>query len=123
RAVRFILPNGKTFDTGVSGERERFEKECPEISGELNQLSAVLAADTSLRNRIRDKYRIKNTVGYSLNAFLDYSHPLDILAHLLIGGEGTLGFIAGAVLETIPQYPCRSTALVYFPHLHAACEA
>ncbi|HEV9037806.1 MAG TPA: FAD-binding and (Fe-S)-binding domain-containing protein [Puia sp.] len=123
RAVRFILPNGKTFDTGVSGERERFEKECPEISGELNQLSAVLAADTSLRNRIRDKYRIKNTVGYSLNAFLDYSHPLDILAHLLIGGEGTLGFIAGAVLETIPQYPCRSTALVYFRDLYAACEA
>lgn len=123
RAVRFILPNGKTFDTGVSGERERFEKECPEIFGELRRLSGILATDGSLRDRIRDKYRIKNTVGYSLNAFIDYSHPLDILAHLLIGGEGTLGFIAGAVMETIPQYRYRSTALVYFADLYAACAA
>jgi D-lactate dehydrogenase len=123
RALRFILPNGRIFDTGVSGERERFEKECPDIFGELQTLTAELGANESLRNRIRDKYRIKNTVGYSLNAFLDHSHPLDILAHLLIGGEGTLGFIAGAVLETIPQFPCRSTALVYFPDLYAACEA
>jgi D-lactate dehydrogenase len=123
RAVRFILPNGKTFDTGVAGEHERFEGECPDIFAELRKLSDILAAEGSLRDKIREKYRIKNTMGYSLNAFLDYSHPLDVLAHLLIGGEGTLGFIAGAVLETIPQYPWRSTALVYFPDLYAACAA
>ena len=123
RSLRFILPNGKTFNTGVAGERERFEMECPEISGELRKLSDIFAADGSLRERVREKYRIKNTMGYSLNAFLDYTHPLDILAHLLIGAEGTLGFIAGATMETIPQYPYRSTALVYFPDLYAACEA
>ena len=123
RSVRFILPNGKTFDTSDPGEHERFEKECPQVFGELRELRDSVLSDASLRGKIRDKYKIKNTVGYSLNAFLDYTHPLDITAHLLIGGEGTLGFIAGAVLETLPQYRYRSTALVYFPDLHAACEA
>ena len=123
RSVRFILPNGMCFDTGAGGERERFERACPEIFGELEQLRDRLSGDVVLRDTIRDKYRIKNTVGYSLNAFLDHSHPLDILAHLLIGGEGTLGFIAGAVMETLPQYPFRSTALLYFPDLYAACAA
>ncbi|HVS97498.1 MAG TPA: FAD-binding and (Fe-S)-binding domain-containing protein [Puia sp.] len=123
RSVRFILPDGKLFDTSVAGEHDRFEKECPGVFAELRALRELVLGDASLREKIRDKYRMKNTVGYSLNAFVDYAHPLDILAHLLIGAEGTLGFIAGAVLETLPQYRCRSTALIYFPDLHAACAA
>src|SRR5690606_15195580 len=49
--------------------------------------------------------------------------PLDILAHLLIGGEGTLGFIAEAVMETIDDYKEKSTALLYFPDIYEACKA
>ena len=76
-----------------------------------------------LYNKIRHKYQTKNTVGYSLNAFIDYTHPLDILAHLLVGAEGTLAFIAEAVLQTVPDYPYKSTALLYFPNIYAACQA
>ncbi|MEO7528562.1 MAG: FAD-linked oxidase C-terminal domain-containing protein, partial [Chitinophagaceae bacterium] len=65
----------------------------------------------------------KNTVGYSLNALIEYEHPLDIFSHLLIGAEGTLAFIAEAVLETIPEEPFKATALLYFPDIYAACKA
>jgi D-lactate dehydrogenase len=121
--TRFILPGGGTFDTSDAGEYTRFLKECPALAAELASLRADILADARLREKITKKYRMKNTVGYSLNAFLDYEHPLDILAHLLIGAEGTLAFIASATLETIPQLPSRSTGLLYFPDLHTACHA
>lgn len=123
RSARFILPDGKTFDTARDGERERFEKECSMIAGELKRLREEIMDHSSLHERIRHKYTTKNTVGYSLNALIDYEHPLDIFFHLLIGAEGTLAFIAEAVLETIPQYPLKATALLYFKDLYAACEA
>jgi D-lactate dehydrogenase len=63
-------------------------------------LKTRIERDT-LAERIRSKYRMKNTTGYSLNAFLDFDTPAQILSHLMIGAEGTLGFIAEAVLETI----------------------
>ena len=70
-----------------------------------------------------DKYKTKNTVGYSVNAFIDHEHPLEILAHLLIGAEGTLGFIAEAVLRTIDDYPAKSTTLLCFNNIFDACRA
>jgi D-lactate dehydrogenase len=121
--TRFILPGGGTFDTSDAGDYPRFLNQHPALAAELAALRADILADAELREKIRKKYRMKNTVGYSLNAFLDYEHPLDILAHLLIGAEGTLAFIASATLETIPQLPSRSTGLLYFPDLHTACHA
>jgi D-lactate dehydrogenase len=72
---------------------------------------------------IRKKYRIKNTVGYGINAMLDYEHPLDILSRLMIGAEGTLGFIAEAVLETIPDKPAKKTGLLFFENPVEAARA
>lgn len=123
RYIRFMLPDGKVFSTENKGDYERFMQECPRLSGVIGELAGEIAGNAALHDRIRRKYLTKNTVGYSLNAFIDYSHPLDILAHLLIGAEGTLGFIAEAVLETIPDEPCKSTALLYFPDIYAACQA
>ena len=77
----------------------------------------------ALVGRIREKYQIKNTVGYGLNAFVDYEHPLDILAHLMIGAEGTLGFISEAVMRTIPDKPLKSAALLFFESPRSACDA
>jgi D-lactate dehydrogenase len=121
--IRFILPGGEIFDTADVADYNRFLTECPAIAGELASLRAGILDNAELREKIRYKYRIKNTVGYSLNAFLDYEHPLDILAHLLIGAEGTLAFIAAASLITIPQLACKSTGLLYFPDLHTASDA
>lgn len=121
--LRFILPNGATFSTETQQDYARFENECNNLYNSLNDIKTQITSDENLYNKIREKYQTKNTVGYSLNAFIDYKHPLDILAHLLIGGEGTLAFISEAVLQTAPDYPYKSTALLYFPNIYAACQA
>ena len=66
---------------------------------------------------------MKNNNGYLLNAFLDFDSPLDILIHLLIGSEGTLGFIAEAVLHTLPDYTFKYTGQLYFRNIQDAASA
>lgn len=121
--IRFILPCGKSFSTENKSDYSRFEQECPDIFSSILNLKQQIAENSVLSDRIRKKYLTKNTVGYSLNALIDYSHPLDILSHLLIGAEGTLGFIAEAVMETVPDYPYKSTAFLYFENIYSACQA
>lgn len=123
RYIRFMLPNGQSYSTEQREDYARFAAECPDIYQQLLALRARIHSHPDLLHRIRHKYQTKNTVGYSVNAFIDYQEPLDILAHLLIGAEGTLGFIAEAVLQTVPDYPAKSTALLYFPDIYAACQA
>ncbi|QEC52667.1 FAD-binding and (Fe-S)-binding domain-containing protein [Anseongella ginsenosidimutans] len=122
RYIRFILPNGKRYSTENKEDYMRFRDECPEIYDCLLALREQISSRPDLHELIRKKYKTKNTVGYSVNAFIDHDHPLDILAHLLIGAEGTLGFISEAVLETVPDYPAKSTALLYFHDIFEACK-
>ncbi len=121
--IRFILPDGKTFSTENEEDYKRFESECAALFNSIAGIREQVKSDTVLFNKIRKKYQTKTTVGYSLNAFADYDHPLDILAHLLIGAEGTLAFISEAVLQTVPDFRFKSTALLYFPDIYAACQA
>ena len=122
-ALRFILPDGTTYDTADPADYDRFRQQSPHLAAGLLQLRQEILGDAQLTARIRHKYRQKNTTGYSLNAFLDYEHPLDILAHLLIGSEGTLAFLARASLSTIPDHPCKRTGLLYFSDPVQACQA
>lgn len=121
--IRFILPSGKSFSTENQSDYARFEEECSDIYQSILSLKQQIDANSELSERIRTKYLTKNTVGYSLNAFIDYAHPLDIFSHLLIGAEGTLGFIAEAVMETVSDYPYKSTAFLYFENIYSACQA
>ncbi len=121
--IRFVLPDGKTFSTEVPCDYDRFEKECQSLFSSLMEIRNQIASNPDLSLRIRRKYKTKTTIGYSLNAFIDYEHPLDIFAHLLVGAEGTLAFISEAVMHTVPDYPFKSTALLYFPTIYDACQA
>ncbi len=123
RYIRFILPDGRIYSTENEEDYLRFDRECPALSCELLALKARITDNPALKERIREKYKTKNTVGYSLNAFIDYEKPLDIFAHLLIGGEGTLAFISEAVLDTVPDKPFKSTGLLYFTDIFSACQA
>jgi D-lactate dehydrogenase len=123
KSIRFILPNGKVFDTENQLDYARFQDECAELYQKLAEIRQQILSNDTLFQKIRKKYRTKTTIGYSLNAFIDYEHPLDILAHLLIGAEGTLAFISESVMHTVPDYPFKSTALLYFPTIYAACQA
>jgi D-lactate dehydrogenase len=123
RSVTFILPSGTTINTADPGADREFAQREPGLAAGLLELKQRMEADAVLSRRVRAKYRMKNTTGYSLNAFLDYSTPVEIFSHLLIGSEGTLAFIAEAVLETVPDLPVKYTGLLLFPDLHSACEA
>ncbi|MGC9292056.1 MAG: FAD-binding and (Fe-S)-binding domain-containing protein [Acidobacteriaceae bacterium] len=123
RSLTFMLPSGTEIDTAAPDADALFREREPQLATGLLELKRQLEANTELAGRIRAKYRMKNTTGYSLNAFLDFDTPVEIFSHLLIGAEGTLAFIAEAVLETVPDFPVKYTGLLLFPNLHAACAA
>jgi len=121
-SIRFILANGHQYDTGNPQDYSRFSEQENILADGLLQIKQRLANSTKLSNKIRNKYRIKNTLGYSMNAFLDFSHPLDIFAHLLVGSEGTLAFISEVRLMTVPDPPEKITGLALFPDMRVACS-
>ena len=123
RYLRFVLASGNTFSTEAPEDYTRFFREEPALAAAMKRLRENILSNPALLEKIRCRYQTKNTVGYSLNAFVDFEHPLDIFAHLLIGGEGTLAFISEAVLDTIPDLPCRACGLLFFPDIMQACEA
>ena len=123
RSLTFVLPSGTVIDTGAEGADPELRAKEPELYQGLLRLRDDVRARPALVERIRAKYRMKNTTGYQLNAFVDFERPIDIFAHLLIGSEGTLAFIAEAVMETVPILPHKSTGLLFFGDIHAACAA
>jgi len=122
-SIRFLLPSGTFVDSAEPSADERLREQEPALHAGLVELRERVLAQPALRDRIRAKYRMKNTVGYSLNALVDFERPVDILAHLLIGSEGTLAFIAEAVLRTLPDRPAKATGLLCFSDVQQACAA
>jgi D-lactate dehydrogenase len=87
------------------------------LLAQLAELGQRTRADATLAERIRNKFKIKNTCGYSLNALVDYEDPFEILQHLMIGSEGTLGFIAEITYHTVEEHSHKATALMIFPDI------
>ena len=87
------------------------------------EIKQEIEADADLVKRLRRKFRIKNTTGYHMEAFLDADTSLGIFRRLLVGSEGTLAFLAEAVFNTVPDDKHRITAFLIFPDMHAAAAA
>lgn len=122
-SVVFVLPSGAVVDTADPAAAERLAGQESSLVEGIASLRDRIRVTSALSSRIREKYRMKNTVGYSLNAFIDFDEPIDILAHLLVGAEGTLAFIAEAVLRTVPDLPVKYTGLLLFASVEDACRA
>jgi len=121
--LRVVLADGTVLDTEDAVSVASFRQSHAGLVGALAQLGVDTRADKALADRIRHKYKIKNTTGYSLNALVDFEDPIEILAHLMIGSEGTLGFISRITLRTVNEDPFKASALVFFPSIEAACQA
>ena len=122
-SLTFVLPSGTVVDTARPDADDLLRAREPALWQGLLDLKARIEGDGPLAARIREKYRTKNTTGYSLNALLDFDRPVDIFRNLLVGSEGTLAFVAEVVLNTVPDLPPKATGLLLFPDLHAACAA
>ncbi|MCX7523357.1 FAD-binding and (Fe-S)-binding domain-containing protein [Microbacterium sp. STN6] len=118
-----VLPSGTVIDTSAHDADARLAALEPDIHAGLTHLRDRVRADPASVATIRRLFSMKNTMGYSLNAFLDFDAPAQILAHLLVGSEGTLGFVASAVFRTVPILPRAATGLLTFPSLSAATAA
>ncbi len=122
-SMRVLLEDGTMLDTSDTKECEAFRKSHTSLLNQISILHDFVVENEALTNRIRHKFRMKNTTGYSLNALIDYSDPIDILQHLMIGSEGTLGFISEIRYRTVIEHPFKASSLMLFPTIHAACKA
>lgn len=118
-----VLPSGTVVDTAApDADRMLRERERPLYEG-LVRLRDQVRSSPAQRSRIEQQFSLKNTMGYGLNALLDHDDPVDILAHLLVGSEGTLGYVAEVVLRTVPAQPHAATALCVFDTIDHATDA
>jgi D-lactate dehydrogenase len=122
-SMRIIFCDGMSLDTGDPRSRSAFAASHRTLIKEIEDIRAEIHSDPALVERIRHKYRIKNTTGYCINAFVDYSDPFDIILHLMIGSEGTLGFNAGITYRTVVEHTHKASALIVFPDMENACRA
>jgi len=122
-SLTVVLPSGTVIDTGAPDADRKLRALEPELYEGLARLSARVRNNADSVRRIRQQFSMKNTMGYGLNSLLDFQAPVDIMAHLIVGSEGTLGFVAEAVFRTIPRLPHAATGLLVFPDLEAANAA
>lgn len=117
-----VLPSGTTVDTGAPDADQRLRALEPDLFEGLLGLRDRVRGNAGSVRRIEAQYALKNTMGYGLNAFLDHSSPAQILAHLVIGSEGTLAFAAQATFCTVPVHRYAATGLLVFPALRRAMD-
>lgn len=121
--IRVLFADGTVLDTRNQSSRNAFAASHSSFLTGISALSAEVAANNVLSERIRKKFKIKNTTGYSLNALVDFSDPFDIIEHLMIGSEGTLGFISEITYRTVINQPFRASSLMIFEDIVSACNA
>ena len=122
-SARIILTDGTVLDTGDETSREAFRKSHPEFLKKIEALRDKVRADEQLAARIRTKYSIKNVTGLNLRPLIAYDDPFDIIAHSMVGSEGTLAFLSEVTMKTLKDYPYKASAMVYFMTMKESCEA
>ena len=122
-SARIILTDGTILDTGDEESREAFRKSHPEFLAKIEALRDKVRADEELASRIRTKYSIKNVTGLNLRPLIAYDDPFDIIAHSMVGSEGTLAFLSEVTMKTLYDYKYKASAMVYFLTMKESCEA
>jgi D-lactate dehydrogenase len=122
-SARIILTDGTILDTGDKESREQFARSHPEFLRKIESLRDKVRANEALASRIRNKYSIKNVTGLNLRPLIAYDDPFDIIAHSMVGSEGTLAFLSEVTMKTLHDYPYKASAMVYFLSMKESCEA
>lgn len=123
RSMKIILHDGSELDTADKKSRDNFIATHGMMVEGIKSLAQNTKKNKALHDKIAKKFKIKNTCGYSLNALIDFDDPIDIMQHLMIGSEGTLGFIKEVTYATVPEYSDKASALMIFKNIKDACDA
>lgn len=122
-SMKIVFSDGTLLDTGSSESIASFKQSHTKFIEQINSLCKQTQDNKTLSEKIQHKYRLKNTTGYALNALVDYQDPIKVIEHLMIGSEGTLGFIAEITYKTVVEYPNKASALLVFDTIEEACRA
>lgn len=122
-SMRILLFDGTILDTGDEKSRAAFSQSHASLLEEISAIAREIKTDNALRTRVIEKYKMKNTMGYGLNSFIDYDDPIDILAHAVIGSEGSLAFLSEARYHTVEDARHKTANLVFFQNFEIACRA
>lgn len=122
-SARIVLADGTVLDTGDDISRASFEATHPDFYNRICELRDQICANEELAARIRYKYSIKNVTGLNLLPFVRFDDPFDIIAHLMVGSEGTLAFLSQITMRTEYDYPHKASAMLYFTNIKDACRA
>ena len=122
-SMRILFHDGTLLDTADEKSCVNFKHKHPALVNRILQLAQQARTNAPLADRIRQKFKIKNTTGYSLNALVDFDDPFEIILHLMIGSEGSLGFISEVTYDTVVEHPDKASALMIFPDIANACSA
>ena len=122
-SARIILTDGTILDTGNPISRASFEATHPDFLRRIEEIRDEIRANQALTERIRYKYSIKNVTGLNIQPFICYDNPFDIIAHLMVGSEGTLAFLSEVTMNTEYDYPHKASGMLYFKTIKEACRA
>ena len=122
-SARIVLADGTALDTGDARSREEFARSHPEFIRRIEALRDGVRANPVLAARIRHKYAIKNVTGLNLLPLVRFDDPFEIIAHLMVGSEGTLAFLSEVEMRTGYDYPSKASAMLYFEDIREACRA
>ncbi len=122
-SMKIIFNDGFLLDTSSEESINEFKEKKKDLLDAIKRLRDDIISDPELVELIKAKYKLKNTTGYSINALVDYDDPIDIIQHLMIGSEGTLGFISEITYKTVPENKFKASALVIFKNIEQASNA
>ena len=122
-SARIIFADGTVLDTGSELSRRRFTSRHSRLLREIERIRDTVRANPELVDQIERKYRIKNVTGLNLLPLIRFNDPFEILTHLMVGSEGTLGFLAEATMRTEVDLPYKASAMIYFSDIKTACQA
>lgn len=123
KSARLILADGTLVDTGDDNSRKSFIKSHGQLIKRIEEIRDRVRANKPLADRIRKKYSIKNTTGLSINPFIDYDDPFQIMVNLMVGSEGTLAFMSELTMKTVVNHKFKASSMMYFTDIVTACEA
>ncbi|MGM9860308.1 MAG: FAD-binding oxidoreductase, partial [Muribaculaceae bacterium] len=122
QSMRIVLSDGTILDTGDETSREKFRQSHASLLEKIEEIRRIIVDDEALAERIRYKYSIKNVMGLNLLPFVEFTDPFDIIAHVMVGSEGTLGFMSKATCRTSHLYTHKASAMLYFSDIADACR-